>query len=109
MLLRFDVRPHIFRRHQPDDVSMRRHDPAHMVGAAARLHRDHARRQLRDEANQSLPPHPTALHHRSSRVHADDAAYVLTEIDPDDCYAHALLHSVHPTALEPSREGRAIL
>ncbi len=44
VLLRLDVRPHVFRRHQADVVPLRREQPTEMMGAATSFHRDNARR-----------------------------------------------------------------
>ena len=44
VLLRLDVRPHVFRRHQADAVPLRREQPTEMIGAATSFHRDNARR-----------------------------------------------------------------
>ena len=44
VLLRLDIRAHVFGRHQTHVVSLSREQPAQMMGAATSLHPDNARR-----------------------------------------------------------------
>ena len=46
VLLRFDVGPDIFGRHQPHVVAVAGEDAAKMMSATARFHSDNASRQL---------------------------------------------------------------
>jgi hypothetical protein len=45
VLLRLDLGPNVFGRHQADIVPMTGEDAADAMGAAARFHRHHARRK----------------------------------------------------------------
>ena len=75
------VGPHIFWR-QPDVMTVNREHASQMMGAAAGLHPDDARRKLLRQSNQCLAPHPTPHHDRAGRVEPNDAADVLAEVDP---------------------------
>src|SRR5271165_6427497 len=54
VLLRLDVGPDIFGRHQPDVVAVGGEHAAEMMSPAAGLHPDNARRKLLRQSNQRL-------------------------------------------------------
>jgi hypothetical protein len=62
--------------------------PTEMMGAAAGLHPDNARRKLFRQSNQRLPPHLATHHHRAGRIQPDDAAHVLAKVDAKDRNIH---------------------
>ena len=81
VLLRLDVGPDIFGRHQPDVVAVSREHAAEMMGAAAGLHPDNARSKLLRQSDQRLAPHLSPHDDRAGRVEPDHAADILAQID----------------------------
>ena len=88
VLLRLDIRADIFGRHQPHIVAVSGEHAAKMMGAAAGLHPDNARRKLLRQSNQRLPSHLTPHNHRAGRIQTDDAADVLAKVDAKDRNIH---------------------
>lgn len=80
VLLRLDVGPDIFGRHQLHVVAVVGEDAAQMMGAAAGFHSDNASRQFLRKPDQRLAPHLASHNHRAGGVEADHAAEVLAEI-----------------------------
>jgi hypothetical protein len=62
VLLRLHVRADILGRHQPHFVALRGQEPTKVVRAAARLHRHHAARLLRQQCGDALAAEPPAKH-----------------------------------------------
>ena len=83
ILLGFDVGPHIFRRHQPDGVTLSGERPAHVMGATARLHGDDASWKRCAKGHHRLAPHPASQDDPTGRILPDKAAAVLAQIDPE--------------------------
>ena len=73
---------HRWEQLQSNRVSLLRESAAHVVSTAARLHCPDASRWLRAEGDHRLAPHSTAQHEPTCRVQPDEAAAVLTQIDP---------------------------
>jgi hypothetical protein len=93
VLLRLGVGPDIFGRHQPDIVAVSGEDATEMMGAAAGLHPDNARRKLLRQSNQRFPSHLTPHHDRARRIQPNHAAGVLAEVDAKDRNIHTLSSS----------------
>ncbi len=109
VLLRLDVRPHIFGRHQPNRVSLPRQQPAEMVRAAARLHRDHAMRQPGRDTRDRLAPHPASKHDRPFASRPTRLQLVLPRSIPSTRSASSSsVLSSDPTPDCAGGEGRAI-
>ena len=89
VLLRLDIGPDIFGRHQPDVVAVSGEHAAEMMSAAAGLHPDNARRKLLRQSNQRLASHLAPHHDRAGRVQPDHAADVLAEVDAKDRNIHS--------------------
>ncbi|KMO19937.1 hypothetical protein QR78_11630 [Methylobacterium indicum] len=100
VLLRLDVRAHIFRQHQANRVSLLHQGSAHVVRTAACLHRHDAPRQLRPEGDHRLASHPAAQHDSPGRVQADEAAAVLAQIDPQHRDRHRSAPSLISATLQ---------
>ena len=81
VLLRLDIGPDIFGRHQPQVVVVSGKHAAEMVSSAASLHRHDARRKLRRQHEQGLALRPTPEHYCARGVQTDHAADVLPKID----------------------------
>ncbi len=81
VLLRLDVGPGIFRRHQPDVVAVSCEHPTEVMGAAAGLHPDNARRKLLRQCDQCLAPHLSSHDDRAGRVEPHHAADILAQIN----------------------------
>ena len=88
VLLRLDVGPDIFRRHQPDVVAADREQATQMMGPAAGLHPDNARRKLLRQSNQCLPSYLATHYNRAGRIQPNHAAHVLAEVDAKDRNIH---------------------
>ncbi len=97
ILLSFDVGPHIFWRHQSNDVTLRRQCAAHLMGTAACFHRDRASRQLKEEGDHRLSPHPPPDDNLASRIKAGETATVLAKINPQHRKPIYTLFSAHLT------------
>jgi len=110
VLLRLDVGPNVFRRHQADVMSMGRKNAANVMGAAAGFHRYDAGRKLRRQPDQRLALDAPPQHNRSAGIDANQTARILAEVDPKNrnCHRH------NPFLLKPTarlrrwKEGRAI-
>ena len=61
---------------------------AHVMGAAAGLHRNDTPRQLRAEGDHPLAPHASAQHDPPRHVQPDEAAAVLAQVDPKNRNRH---------------------
>ena len=59
ILLGFDVRPDILRRHQSNAVSLSCEQAAKMMRPATCLHADNASRQLCGQVDERIPPNPS--------------------------------------------------
>jgi hypothetical protein len=88
VLLRLDVRAHVFRRHQAHRVALSHEKPAEMMRTTARLHGHDTGRHRFSEAGNALRPHASSLDHRSSLVKSDEAAAVLAQVDAKYCDLH---------------------
>jgi len=88
VLLRLDVGPDIFRRHQPNLMALRLEKTAEVMRATTGLHRDDARRQTLGETNDTRRSHPPPLDDCSLAVQPHEAAAILTEIDPENYHLH---------------------
>ncbi len=88
VLLRLDIGPYIFGRHQPDIMSLVRKQAAKVMRATTCLHRDDARRQLRGQIDQRLSLCAPTQNDRANFVEADDAANILAKINAE----HGNLH-----------------
>ena len=77
VLLRLDVGPDIFGRHQTDIMAVSGEHTAEMMSAAAGLHPDNAGRKLLRQSNQRLPPYLATHHNRAGRIQPNHAADVL--------------------------------
>ena len=60
-----------------------------MMGTAAGLHSDNARRELLRQSNQRLPSHLTPHNDRTGRIQPDNAAHVLAKADAKDRDIHS--------------------
>src|SRR6201985_3587639 len=109
VLLSFDIRAHIFRRHELHRMSLRCQQASQMVRAATRLHRDNATRQLGGERENRLATHPPAQDHGPIPVDAYQATDVLAQVDAQYDYCHGSLLLSSTTSILPMlRKGRAI-
>src|SRR6202011_1048778 len=90
VLLRLDIGPHIFGRHQPDVMSVSREYPAEIMSAAAGLHGDDAGGKLCGQTDQRLPLGPPAQNNCARCVETDDATNILAEIDAEHGNSHDL-------------------
>ena len=68
VLLRLDVGPDIFRRHQPNIVAVSGEHATEMMGAAAGLHPDNAWSKLLRQSNQRLASYRTSHNDRTGRI-----------------------------------------
>src|SRR5205807_10568800 len=84
----FDGGANILGRHQAHRVSLRSQQSAEMMRTAAGFHRDHACWQGPGESDDALAPHATPLDHRPNVILSNDAAAVLTQIDPKNRDLH---------------------
>ena len=84
VLLRFDVGPNIFGRHQPHVVAVSGENAAKMMSAAAGLHSDNASRQLLRKSYQRFASHLAPHDDGAGRVEPNHAAHILAEIDAKD-------------------------
>lgn len=91
VLLRLDVRTDILRRHQPHRMALSCQRPAHVMSAAASLHRHDASRQARRIGDDGLAPHPPSHNDLARGIQPDHAAAVLAQINPENRYFHDLL------------------
>jgi hypothetical protein len=82
VLLRFDIRLHVFRRHQPDLVANAMERAAEMVRATASLHRHDARGQARSQLDHTIAVHPPAQDDPPCRIQSRDAAAIFAQVDP---------------------------
>ena len=79
-----DVTSDIFRRHQPDVMTVAGKDTAKVMGAAARLHPDNTGRQLLRQPDQRLASRPAPHDNRAGRVKPDHAADVLAKMNTEN-------------------------
>ena len=105
VLLRLDVGPDIFGRHQPHVVAVSGEHAAEMMGAAAGLHPDNARRKLLRQRDQRLASHPAPHHNRAGRVKPNHAADVLAEVDAKHRDIHPFLLLIRRRAYDAGRRG----
>jgi len=59
-----------------------------MVRPAAGLNRDHACLQLSHKFDYSFAAHASPKHNGSAVIQPDDAAAILAQINPENCYLH---------------------
>src|ERR1700731_4218415 len=90
VFLGLDVGPHIFRRHQPNLVALRLEKTAKMMGAAAGLHCDDARRQAFSEPNDTRWPHAPPFDDLALTIQPHEAAAVLAKINSENCNLHLI-------------------
>jgi hypothetical protein len=81
VVLRLYIRPNIFRRHQPDLVSLITQETAKVVRTTASLHRHHARCQTRRQLDHALTMQTSAHNNRTSPVQPHHTATVLSQVD----------------------------
>ena len=105
VLLRLDIGPDIFRRHQPDSVAVCGKHATQMMGAAASLHADNARRKLLGQSNQCLPFHLASHHNRAGCVEPNHAADVLAEVNAKHRDIHPFLLLIRRRAYDAGRRG----
>jgi hypothetical protein len=88
VLLRLDVRADIFGRHQPDLMAVSGEHATQMMGAAAGLHSNNARRKL---LSQSIRASRLTLRRMTTArpIEADDAADVLAQIHAKERNIHS--------------------
>src|ERR1700733_8570920 len=108
VLLRLDVGPDVFRRHQPDVMAADREQATQMMGPAAGLHPDNARRKLLRQSNQRLSPYLATHNDRAGRMQPNHAADVLAEVHAKHRDIHPFLLLIRRRALRRRKEGRAI-
>ena len=107
VLLRLDVGPDIFGRHQPDIMAVSGEHTAQMMGAAAGLHPDNARRELLRQSNQRLAPYLATHHNRAGRIQPNHAADVLAEVDAKHRDIHPFPLLIRRRAYDARRRGGA--
>src|ERR1700730_14807391 len=78
---RLDVGPHIFRRHEPDVMSLACEQTAEMMRATASFHGDDAGWELGNQTDQRFSLRSPAQNDRARCVETDDTANILAEID----------------------------
>src|SRR5690606_26017214 len=78
----------VFRRHQPNLMTLCRKQPAQMMGTAACFHCNHADWKLRHVINQRLAAHRPTSDNSTGRVDTNYAARVLAQINSKDHYSH---------------------
>src|SRR5271165_7105892 len=105
VLLRLDVGPDIFGRHQPNVVAVGGEHAAEMMSPAAGLHPDNARRKLLRQSNQRLPPYLATHHNRAGRIQPNHAADVLAEVDAEHRDIHPFLLLIRRRAYDAGRRG----
>jgi hypothetical protein len=88
VLLRLYVRADIFRRHQPNRMTVRRQLAAQVMGATAGFHRHHARRPSAGEFHDRLALHPPAQHDMPRCIESSHAADILAEVDAQNRDRH---------------------
>src|ERR1700730_10002057 len=76
-----------------------------MMGAAAGLHRDDARRQSFGEANDARRPHAPPFDDRAPTIQPYEAAAILAKINSENCNLH-LVSPVLPVASNNNATGR---
>src|ERR1700733_10215741 len=108
VLLRLDVGPDVFRRHQPDVMAADREQPPQRMGPAAGLHPDNERKKLLRQSNQRLSPYLATHNDRAGRMQPNHAADVLAEVHAKHRDIHPFLLLIPRRALRRRKEGRAI-
>jgi hypothetical protein len=98
VLLGLDVRADIFRRHQPDLVSLRCELLPQVMRTATRFHRHHATRGSASKLNQPPPLQPAPHQHPPIVVQSHHAADILAQIDPK----HRDIHRSAPPLATPT-------
>ena len=88
VLLRFDIRAHVLRRHKSDLVAVRGEKAPEVMGTAACFHCDHARRKLGHVVDQRLAPHRPADDDSACCIDADHTAGILAQINTKDHDRH---------------------
>ena len=76
-----------------------------MMGAAAGLHPDNARRKLLRQSNQRLPPYLATHNNRPGRIQPNHAADVLAEVDAKHRDIHSFLLLIRRRAYDAGRRG----
>jgi hypothetical protein len=61
---------------------------AQVMGAAACFHRNYTGRKFRHIFDQCLPAHRSTNDYSTGRVDANNAARILSQINPEDRYRH---------------------
>ena len=66
-------------------MTLRQEKTTEMMGAAAGLHRDDARRQTFGEANDARRPHAPPFDYRAPTLQPYEAAAILAKINSENC------------------------
>jgi hypothetical protein len=106
ILLCLDIRPDVFRRHQPHFVPLIAQYATKVVRTTARFHRHHAWREPGGQFDHIVPVHPPTDDDLSIGVETDHATGVLAQIDPKNRDLHNTFLSLRLTRqLTPPRRG----
>jgi len=88
ILLRLDVGPDIFRRHEANDMTLPSQHAAEMMSAAARFHGDNAPRKLCGQFRNAVAVQSPAQKDLTGRIDPCHAAAILAEVDSQQCDLH---------------------
>ena len=103
ILLSLDVGADILGRHQSNLVALCSQDPTEMVSATTRFHCNDARCQTAGKVDDTRPLHTPTNDNASVIIESDDAAAVLTQVDPKN----RNLHGTAPLLRLPSERTAA--